>query len=129
MPSADVVDVLRDRHLLMLIDNCEHVQAAVRDIVARILRDCPGVTVLATSREPLRLAGEHVFVVAPMSAEDASGAAPAVTLFLDRAAAAGATIDDHRGQSHADRRPVHPARRAAARDRAGGGQDALARPR
>jgi predicted ATPase/class 3 adenylate cyclase len=93
VPSADVFDVLRDRHLLMLIDNCEHVQTAIRDIVVRILRDCPDVTVLATSREPLRLAGEHVFVVPPMRAEDASGAAPAVTLFLDRAAAAAATIE------------------------------------
>jgi predicted ATPase/class 3 adenylate cyclase len=92
--SSDIIDALRDRHLLMLIDNCEHVQTAVRNIVARIQRNCPGVTVLATSREPLRLAGEHVFVVAPMNAETASGAAPAVTLFLDRATAAGATIDD-----------------------------------
>jgi predicted ATPase/class 3 adenylate cyclase len=94
VPSSDIFDALRERHLLMLIDNCEHVQTAVRDIVARIQRDCPGVTMLATSREPLRLAGEHVFVVAPMNAETASGAAPAVTLFLDRATAAGATIDD-----------------------------------
>jgi predicted ATPase/class 3 adenylate cyclase len=94
LPSADVFDVLRDRHVLMLIDNCEHVQTAVRNIVARILRDCPDVTVLATSREPLRLAGERVFVVAPMISAYASGTAPAVTLFLDRASTAGATIDD-----------------------------------
>ncbi len=93
LPGADVFDALRERHVLVLIDNCEHLQSAVRDIVARILRDCPRVTMLATSREPLRLAGEHVFPVAPLTVRNGSGAAPDVELFLERADAAGATVN------------------------------------
>jgi predicted ATPase/class 3 adenylate cyclase len=91
-PTTDFIDVLRDRHLLIVIDNCEHVRAAVRTLVGRILRDCPNVTVLATSREPLRLPDEQVWVVETMPTGEPT--APAVALFLDRARAAGAVIDD-----------------------------------
>jgi predicted ATPase/class 3 adenylate cyclase len=93
--GSDLFEALRDRQLLLLVDNCEHVRAAIIPIVAAILRDCPDVTVLATSREPLRLNGEHVFVVAPMAARVSSTDAPALTLFLDRATGAGARIDDN----------------------------------
>ena len=92
VPSSDLLHALRDRHLLMLVDNCEHLQSTVRAIASEILQSCPGVTVLATSREPLRVAGERVYVVAPMIA--GTETSPAVSLFRDRVSTAGATIDE-----------------------------------
>jgi predicted ATPase/class 3 adenylate cyclase len=88
-----VLEVLRTRCLLLLVDNCEHLSAAVGAMIDRILRGCPDVTVLVTSRQPLRLNGEEVYEVAPWTSQYSAGAA-AVRLFLDRAAAAGATFDD-----------------------------------
>ncbi len=88
-----VLEVLKSRCLLLLIDNCEHVSAAVGAMIDRILRDCPDVTVLLTSRQPLRLSGEEVYEVAPWTSRYGAGAA-AVRLFLDRAAAAGVTFGD-----------------------------------
>ena len=75
---------------LLLIDNCEHLLAAVRDLVAMLLDTCPQLTVLATSREPLGLAAEQRLRVAPLpvtSARDSHDlpASPAVAVFVDRA--------------------------------------------
>ena len=71
---------LGDRHLLLLLDNCEHVLAATTALVSTVLSGCPGVTVLATSREPLHIGGERVFRVPPMSA-----GGDATALFIARA--------------------------------------------
>jgi predicted ATPase len=76
-------DELRHRDLLLVLDNCEHVVGAVADLVAS-LRD-GDVTVLATSREALRVSGEAVWAM-PVLAED-----EAVALFRDRA---GVAVDD-----------------------------------
>ncbi|MGH9271690.1 MAG: adenylate/guanylate cyclase domain-containing protein, partial [Ilumatobacteraceae bacterium] len=88
-----VLASLSSRQLLLIVDNCEHVQAAAKALIDRILRNCPLVTVLATSREPLRLAGERVYQARAMTSRHGSDG-PAITLFLDRAAAAGASLDD-----------------------------------
>jgi predicted ATPase/DNA-binding CsgD family transcriptional regulator len=70
---------LRDRRSLICLDNCEHLLAASADLVEALLRSCPGLSVLATSREPLDLPGETVWRV-PSMVED-----EAVSLFVERA--------------------------------------------
>ena len=90
-----VVGALRNRRLLLLLDNCEHVVGAVAGVVDAILRASPGVRVLATSREALGVQGEAVWRVPPLSAPDPAAdlpperlaQVPAVRLFLDRVAA------------------------------------------
>lgn len=76
---ASLTQALRARRLLLCFDNCEHVLDAAADIVGELLRRCPDVSVLATSREPLRIPGETVLRVPPLSVADS------VELFLARA--------------------------------------------
>ncbi|MFG3437476.1 BTAD domain-containing putative transcriptional regulator [Nonomuraea sp. NPDC047897] len=82
------VALLGDQPGLLVIDNCEHLLDGVRDLAGALLSCCPRVRVLATSREPLGLAAEHVSRLTPLalphSGEDPSGV-PSVALFLDRA--------------------------------------------
>ncbi|MEV4537541.1 BTAD domain-containing putative transcriptional regulator [Asanoa sp. NPDC049518] len=73
---------LRARRTLLVLDNCEHLVDAVADLVAGLLRAAPDLRVLATSREPLGLAGEVVWPVPPLDPDSA------VALFASRAAAA-----------------------------------------
>jgi predicted ATPase/class 3 adenylate cyclase len=96
--SRPIVDALsehlRGQSLLLLLDNFEQVLPAA-SVVAVLLADCPGLAVLATSREPLRLRGEHEYAVMPLALPDAHRAttaevashAPAVALFSQRARA------------------------------------------
>ena len=95
-----LVTALRPRRTLVLLDNCEHVLDAVAPLVDRLVRGCPRLVVLATSRERLAVAGEHVWPVPllPVPGEaavldlDALAAVPSVRLFCDRAAAADPTF-------------------------------------
>jgi predicted ATPase/DNA-binding CsgD family transcriptional regulator len=73
---------LAGRRLLLCLDNCEHVLAAVADLVVNLVRYAPEVTVLATSREPLGVGGEVVWRVPPLRPDDA------VALFADRSGVA-----------------------------------------
>ncbi|GAA1868026.1 DUF4062 domain-containing protein [Asanoa iriomotensis] len=68
-PIDDVVTYLRNRSLLLVVDNMEHL-AEASPALAAVLDAAPGVTVLATSRVPLRLTGEHVFDVPPLPVPD-----------------------------------------------------------
>jgi predicted ATPase/class 3 adenylate cyclase len=85
----------RDRRLLLILDNCEHLIEACAVLATRLLQTAPGVTLLASSREPLHVPGETTYHVPPMAAPDARApVAPealtryeAVRLFVDRAAA------------------------------------------
>lgn len=93
--DATLVEFLRDRDLLIVLDNCEQLVETLAPFVDRVRISCPGVTVLATSREPLGLAGERTWQVGPLGLPDvdaqlpeAVGAAEAVQLFVDRASAA-----------------------------------------
>jgi predicted ATPase/DNA-binding SARP family transcriptional activator len=85
---------LGDRRVLLVLDNCEHVVDAAAEVSARILREAPGARILATSREPLAVAGEHRRPVPPLdlpsSDADPQRAAgySAVQLFVARATAA-----------------------------------------
>ena len=84
-----LVDGLRHRHAVVVLDNCEHVLDPVVRIVVDVLEACRGVRILATSREPLEVAAERVYRVPPL---DTSGRGPATQLFCDRARAAGAHV-------------------------------------
>jgi predicted ATPase len=93
-PLDRLTAVLRPRQMLLVLDNCEHVVEHVAELADRLLRAVPGLRVLATSREPLALAGEVVWGVPPLDVP-AAGADPealvdssAVQLFVARAAAA-----------------------------------------
>lgn len=78
---------INDRAAVLVLDNCEHLVDAVAEFVDTLLGACPALVVLATSREPLGIAGERVYRVAPL---DPSGAA--ADLFVARAEAAGAVV-------------------------------------
>jgi predicted ATPase/class 3 adenylate cyclase len=85
---------LRSADLLLVLDNCEHLVDACATLAGELLRSSPGLRVLATSREPLGVAGEVTYPVRPLDLPPdpadvrASAAAPAVRLFLDRGSAA-----------------------------------------
>jgi predicted ATPase/DNA-binding CsgD family transcriptional regulator len=84
---------LRDRQSLLVLDNCEHVLAACARLADTVLRACPGVKILVTSREPLGIAGEAVYPVPSLSFPDPHHLPTvesladygAVRLFVDRA--------------------------------------------
>ncbi|MFE0023776.1 BTAD domain-containing putative transcriptional regulator [Amycolatopsis sp. NPDC059021] len=88
-PAARLADSLRGKEILLVLDNCEQVIEPVAAVVARLLRAAPGLRILATSREPLGLAGETQFAVPPLDSDSA------MRLFAARAAdAAGEfTVD------------------------------------
>jgi len=93
---ASLVAALRERHALLVVDNCEHLVANAARTIAAIVRDAPRVRVLATSREPLNIPGEATYRVPPhtiplpnaaLRAADAATYS-AVALFVERAGAA-----------------------------------------
>ena len=61
-----IVDLLRPRRSLLVLDNCEHLIEPVAELVARILREAPTIAIVATSREPLAVAGERLWTVDPL---------------------------------------------------------------
>ncbi len=97
-PGHSTVDTLlrfvRDRQMLVVLDNCEHLLDASAALVVALLGGAPGVTVLATSREQIGVAGEATWRVPSLSVAD-----EAVELFADRArlALAGFTVTDANG--------------------------------
>jgi predicted ATPase/DNA-binding CsgD family transcriptional regulator len=95
-PIPRLVEHLKRRRALLVLDNCEHLIEGVAPLLTVLLQRAPGLTVLLTSRQPLGIAGEQVVLVAPLELPPAEGpldlgaalASPAVALFADRAAAA-----------------------------------------
>ncbi|WP_405064537.1 LuxR C-terminal-related transcriptional regulator [Kribbella sp. NBC_01505] len=79
-PADAVIDRLRSERALLVLDNCEHVIAEASELVARILRRCPQMRILATSRERLAVPGERLIEVQSLGAE-------APRLFVERARA------------------------------------------
>ena len=75
-------DWLKDKNLLLLVDNCEHLVPAVVSLADRLLRECPEVRLLTTSRAALRVNGEAIMRVGPLDERDS------VVLFADRSSAA-----------------------------------------
>jgi len=103
---------LASKHLLLLLDNCEHLVDACAVTADALLRGCPGVHILATSRQPLAIDGEQTLTLAPLPSpdpeqlEDLSRLVEfdATRLFLDRAAAAlpGFALDQHNQRAVAE---------------------------
>ncbi|MFE3058789.1 protein kinase [Nocardia sp. NPDC059239] len=95
MPEA-LVEFLSTRRLLLVLDNCEHMVEAVAELADSLLRACPYLSILATSREALGIGGESVLPVAPLEFPDPAveptprelAHCEAVALFADRATAA-----------------------------------------
>ena len=95
---AALLEYLRERELLLILDTCEHVLDACASLAQAVLADAPDVTVLATSRQQLDTSGEHIFTVGPLPVPEADSPAlalagraasgDAVELFALRAAAA-----------------------------------------
>ena len=96
-PRALLRSYLADKELLLVLDNCEHLLEAAAGIVNEVVRAAPGVRVIATSREPLAVGGEHVLPIPPMELPAVGDGAvrqnEAVLLFVERAAAAAGTFE------------------------------------
>ena len=93
----DTIEHLGRGSHLLVIDNCEHVAPAVTSAITALLRSCRNVSVLATSRQPLHISGEHIYPVDPLPSDEHDGYdSDAVRLFVDRAAAASGqfTVDE-----------------------------------
>ncbi len=99
-PAPEVLAAhLRDRHLLLVLDNCEQVAEAAAEVAA-LRAACPGLRVLATSRVALHVRGEQVYAVPPLATPDPGhlppldllSATPAVALFVRQARAADYTF-------------------------------------
>ena len=77
-PGTELLETLRrslrEKRALLLLDNCEHHLNPCAEIALGLLQGCPHVTILATSREALRIPGEHTFRVPPLSVPDADAA-------------------------------------------------------
>jgi predicted ATPase/class 3 adenylate cyclase len=103
-PIGVVIDYLRAKDLLLLLDNCEHLITAAADHAQALLASCPHLTILATSREPLGVAGEAIYPVPSLALPEPidrrevddgrhatqlaeAAASEAVRLFVDRATA------------------------------------------
>ncbi|HSP71667.1 MAG TPA: tetratricopeptide repeat protein [Gaiellaceae bacterium] len=112
LPSQELVDAVVDflspRTLLLVLDNCEHLLAATATLSDTLLRSAPRLTIVATSREPLRVPGEVVFRVPSLDIPDPEQPLPpgelldyeAVSLFVERAAAAapGFALDEENAE-------------------------------
>jgi predicted ATPase/DNA-binding winged helix-turn-helix (wHTH) protein len=96
-PTASVLDFVRTREMLLVLDGCEAVIDAAAVLAERVIDEASGVSVLVTSREPLRAHGEHVYPLAPLTPPPASSALkasellafPAAQLFCERAVESG----------------------------------------
>ena len=92
---SGLIAALRRKRMLLVLDNCEHVIAAAAALAAGILSGTTGVHIIATSREPLRAEGEHIYRLPSLTCPPPSAqltaaevlAFPAVQLFVERAAA------------------------------------------
>jgi predicted ATPase/transcriptional regulator with XRE-family HTH domain len=99
--ASALSEYLRNKRTLLVLDNCEHLVEACAQLVAQLLRTCPDLQVLATSREPLAIAGETTWRVPPLelpgrqaslSLEQLQSTA-AARLFIDRARAVNHALD------------------------------------
>jgi predicted ATPase/DNA-binding SARP family transcriptional activator len=94
-----LVETLRERHMILVLDNCEHLVEVTARTVETLLRACPKLHILATSREALGVSGERAWLVPGLAVPEAGekvpehiGSSPAVQLFVDRAQAALASF-------------------------------------
>jgi len=96
-PAASLLDFLRDRRMLLIFDSCEHLIEPVTTLIEKIIHEAPRVSILATSREMLRIDGEHVYRLSGLgcpSDEDGRSAERVLSfaaprLFVNRVVASG----------------------------------------
>ena len=92
-PEETLVDHLKDKEILIILDNCEHLINACADLTERLLSSCPKLKIIATSREALNCSGEQIFKIPALTHPDPnSGDTPeqltqyeSVRLFIERA--------------------------------------------
>jgi predicted ATPase len=95
---AALLDHLRERELLLILDTCEHVLDACASLAQAVLAVAPGVTVLATSRQPLDMAGEHTFPIGPLPVPETDASARALDVLAGRVdGSAGGSADASAG--------------------------------
>jgi predicted ATPase/DNA-binding winged helix-turn-helix (wHTH) protein len=95
-PLLELIAVIKDKRMLLVLDNCEHVIASAEGLASALLKGALHLQILATSREPLRAEGEHLYRVPPLASPPASPRVnarealsfPAVQLFVERVASA-----------------------------------------
>ena len=99
-PVSRLIEYVASKRLLLVLDNCEHLLDACAVLADAILREAPSVRILATSRQPLGIAGETVVQVGPLSVPDDEGQladrvaqSEAVALLVERAREAGAAFE------------------------------------
>lgn len=87
--ASTLVAQLSDRHLLLVLDNCEHLVEQVGSIASQLLSWCPAVKIIATTRLPLGITGEQVMHVTPLGVQESGSgrASDSAILFIDRARA------------------------------------------
>lgn len=90
--TDSLIDSLKDRRLLLILDNCEHLVTACSDLATALVRGCPSLSILATSREPLGVEGETSFRVPSLAFGESDPKTPeelaaydSTKLFLERA--------------------------------------------
>ena len=99
-PVSRLIDHMAEKRLLLVLDNCEHLVDSCAVLADSLLREAPDLRILATSRQPLGIAGERVIPVEPLSLPDTAGPmtteriaqSEAVALLMERAEAAGAAL-------------------------------------
>ena len=97
LPAQDALAAyLKDKSALLILDTCEHLVDACAVLAEDLLRAAPQLHVVATSRQPLDVAGEHILPIPPLAVADSGPSDDALQLFTDRAAAAvpGFAVDD-----------------------------------
>jgi predicted ATPase/DNA-binding SARP family transcriptional activator len=105
--TETLMDVVGNRDMLIVLDNCEHMIDSCAKFTALLMRSCPNVDLLTTSREPLGIGGEQVFVVPTLSLPDEGDPlrvaldSEAMKLFFERASetAPGFVLDETNGRS------------------------------
>jgi non-specific serine/threonine protein kinase len=102
-----VADYLGAKRLLLVLDNCEHLVAAAAAFVQSMLASCEGLHIVTTSRDPLRIPGERIWRVSPLSVPESASLSLAeasnyesVQLFVERARAVSPLILDHASANH-----------------------------
>ena len=95
--ETELLDAISGRSMLMVLDNCEHLLVTTAGLARTLLERGPGVRILATSRQPLAIAGEVVYRVPMLSTPAGDDRAAVVAsdagrLFIDRATRGGPTL-------------------------------------
>ena len=134
-PTDRLIAAIREREALLILDNCEHVIESAAAFAHRVLGECRRLRILATSREPLGITGEALWLVEPLALPDEDAgpgeieSSPAVRLLRDRAGAVRKDLAVDATHVVDDGARLPGAGRDAAGDRAGRGQAAHHVPR